>query len=137
MIVEETFYRPPELSRQARSLPAETYNLSRTLLRRAANGCLFVPIRSLQYLVVLDNEEFIFVDGVGRRLIELSWQCFAPQARNSLEEPVPYEVVCYSSAAADAMNYVQTEFHKAVRELKNKAPRVAPARIIKLSGKPR
>lgn len=135
MIVEETFYRPPELSREARTLPAETYNLARTLLRRAAHGCLFVPVRRLQYLAVLDDEEFIFVDGVGRRLIELSWQRFAPQARTSLEEPVAYEAVCYSSAAADAMGYVQTEFHKAMKELQDKIPRVAPARIIKLSGK--
>lgn len=137
MIVEETFYRPPELSREARSLPADTYNLARTLLKRAATGCLFVPIRSMQYLAVLDDEEFIFVDGVGRRMIELAWQRFVPQARSSLEEPVSYEAVYYSTAAAALMRPMQTEFRKAVRELQNKTVHSTSARIIELAGKTR
>ena len=93
MIVEESFYRPPELSREPRTLPAETYNLAHLLLKRAATGCLFVPLRGMQFLAVLDNEEFIFVDREGRRMIELAWQHFAPQTRHALDEPVSYEAV--------------------------------------------
>ena len=95
MIVEETFYRPPELSREPRTLPADTYNLAHVLLKRAATGCLFVPLRGMQFLAVLDAEEFIFVDREGRRMIELAWQNFAPQARRALDEPVSYEAVYY------------------------------------------
>jgi hypothetical protein len=133
MIVEETFYRSAEHAREARMLPAEVYNLAYRLLQRAGNGCLFVPIRSMQFLAVLDAEEFIFVDREGGRLIEIAWQRFKPQARRSLEEPVPYEAVYYSPAAAETMRRVQGEFHKALRELARKSPPAGIARVVPLS----
>lgn len=134
MVVEETFYRPSELSREPRTLPAETYNLAHVLLKRATAGCLFVPLRSMQFLAVLDAEEFIFVDREGRRIIELAWQRFAPQTRHSLDEPVPYEAVYYSPASAEIMHRVQGEFHKALRGLERKATLGGPAHVIKLAG---
>ena len=133
MIVEETFYRPAELFREARTLPAEIYNLAHRLLKRAATGCLFVPLRGLQFLAVLDADEIIFVDREGRRLIELAWQRFVPQMRQSLEDPVPYEVVYYSPAAIEIMRRVQGEFHKALRELEQKTTLARAARVIKLA----
>lgn len=133
MIVEETFYRPAELSREARTLPAEIYNLAHRLLKRAATGCLFVPLRGMQFLAVLDADEIIFVDREGRRLIELAWQRFVPQARRSLEDPVPYEAVYYSPAAAEVMRRVQGEFHKTLRELEKKTTLAGAARVIKLA----
>ena len=133
MIVEETFYRPAELSREARTLPAEIYNLAHRLLKRAATGCLFVPLRGMQFLAVLDADEIIFVDREGRRLIELAWQRFVPQARRSLEDPVPYEAVYYSPAAAEVMRRVQGEFHKALRELEQKTTLAGAARVLKLA----
>lgn len=134
MIVEETFYRPPELSREPRTLPAETYNLAHRLLKRAANGCLFVPLRGMQFLAVLDTEEFIFVDREGRRMIELAWQRFISRARGALDEPVSYEAVYYSPASAEIMRRAQSEFHKALREVEQKTVPPGPARVIKLSG---
>jgi len=137
MIVEETFYRPPELSREPRTLPAETYNLARVMFQRAATGSLFVPLRGMQFLAVLDAEEFIFVDREGRRMIELAWQHFVPQARRALDEPVSYEAVYYSSASAEVMRRVQSEFHKALREIEQKTTPNRPARVIKLSSENR
>jgi hypothetical protein len=133
MIVEETS-RPPELSREPRTLPAETYNLAHLLLKRATTGCLFVPLRSMQFLAVLDVEEFIFVDREGRRMIELAWQRFAPQARRALDEPVSYEAVYYSAAGAEVMRRAQGEFHKALREVEQKIVPPGAARVIKLMG---
>ena len=135
MIVEETFYRPPELSRETRTLPAETYNLAHVLFKRTSTGCLFVPIRSMQFLAILDGEEFIFVDREGRRMIELAWQHFAPQERSSLEEPVSYEAVYYSPAATEIMRRIQGEFHKALRDLEQKSVLGGRARVIPLNGK--
>ncbi len=134
MIVEETFYRPPELSREPRTLPAVTYNLAHVLLQRAATGSLFVPLRGMQFLAVLDAEEFIFVDREGRRMIELAWQNFLPQARRALDEPVSYEAVYYSPASTEIMRRVQAEFHKALREIEQKAAPGNPARVVKLAG---
>lgn len=137
MIVEETFFRPPELSREPRRLPAETYNLAHVLFKRTTTGCLFVPIRSMQFLAVLDGEEFIFVDHEGGRMIELAWRHFKPQERDSLAEPVSYEVVYYSPAAAEIMRRIQGEFHKALCALEQKTVLDGRARVIPLSSKSR
>ncbi|MDQ1313928.1 MAG: hypothetical protein QG662_37 [Pseudomonadota bacterium] len=71
--MEARFYREQEIARLPDFLPSATYNLAHTLLSRT-DGCLFVPIRSLQYMAVLDAEEFIFVDGQNRAWVELAWQ---------------------------------------------------------------
>jgi hypothetical protein len=136
MIVEETFYRPPELAREARTLPAEVYNLAHALLARAAHGCLFVPIRSIQYLAVLDREEWIFVHREGARTIEIAWEKFHPQERAALDEPVPYTAVYYNAQAQETMKQLQGEFHKALTELSTRQPQTGSARILPLARKP-
>ena len=132
MIVEETFYRRDEVAREPRTLPATTYNLAHVLLAHAAGGCLFVPVRGMQYLAVLDNEECIFVDREGGRLIEIAWRHFRPGERAALAAPVAYEAVYYSAKAPRVMPRLQGEFHKALVQLQGRAPTPAPARIFKL-----
>jgi hypothetical protein len=132
MIVEETFYRPDEVAREPRTLSAATYNLGHVLLARASSTCLFVPIRSMQYLAVLDNEEFIFVDREGGRMIEIAWQQFRPSERSALDEPVAYSAVYYSAQAAKTMARLQGEFLKALLQLEQRTPTRAPARVVKL-----
>ncbi|MCI0518121.1 MAG: hypothetical protein L0Y45_09845 [Woeseiaceae bacterium] len=133
MIVEETFYRPAELTREPRTLPADTYNLARRFLARASDGCVFVPIRSMQYLAVLDREEIIFVFREGRRLIEIAWQGFRPQDRNTLDAPVAYDAVYYAESAGETMRWLQSEFLKALRDFDGRAAPRAGARIIPLA----
>jgi hypothetical protein len=132
MYVQETFYRPPEVAAEPRHLPAAVYNLALRLLRGASTGSVFVPIRSMQVLAVLDAEEFIFVDREGRRRIELAWREFRPQARAALDEPVPYRAVYYSPAAARLMGPLQAEFGKALQALGARLPptAVGGARIL-------
>jgi len=132
MIVEETFYRRDEVGREPRTLPAATYNLAHRLLAHAENGSLFVPIRSMQFLAVLDNEEFIFVDREGGRLIEIAWQHFRPGERSALDAPVAYAAVYYAASGAQTMSRLQAEFHKALAQLEHRAPAQAPARVVKL-----
>ena len=132
MFVDETFCRRDEVAREPRTLPAATYNLAHVLLARAEGGCLFVPIRSMQFLAVLDNEEFIFVDREGGCMIELAWQHFRPGERAALDVPVAYEGVYYSAAAPQVMPRLQGEFHKALVQLAHRAPAHAPARVVKL-----
>ena len=46
----ESFERGPALSQMNSALPAATYNLSRILLTASNTGCVFVPMRGMQYL---------------------------------------------------------------------------------------
>lgn len=133
MISEETFYRPAERERAARTMPAETYNLAHLLLTRSPTGSVFVPIRTMQYLAVLDAHEFIFVDREGRRLIDIAWQRFAPQTRAALSDPVPYELVFYAEHAGETMKRLQGAFLDALRALQRRTPVPGSARIIALA----
>lgn len=113
------------------SLTAATYNLAHTLLARAGQ-CLFVPIRSLQYMAVLDAEEFIFVDSQNKAWVELAWQHFRPQTRASLDERVPFEVVHYLPQAAETMQRLPGEFHQALQLLSKRQKPAIPATVIDL-----
>jgi len=132
MKFEETFYRPEPLSREQRMLPADTYNRAHLLVTQARDGCVFVPIRSMQFLAVLDREEFVFIDRERRNLIDISWRQFHPGQRTALSEPVPYEVEYYSESAQETMKRLQAEFQKALRALEGRAPPPANARILPL-----
>ena len=117
-------------------LSAATYNLAHTLLARAGK-CLFVPIRSMQYMAVLDGEEFIFVDSQNKAWIELAWQHFRPQARSALDEPVPIEIVYYQPQAAETMKRLPAEFHKALQLLAERDLPREDAHILPLVRRPR
>ena len=129
--MEERFYREEEIKRLPEFLPAATYNLAHTLLARAG-GCLFVPIRSLQYMAVLDAEEFIFVDSQNKAWVELAWQHFRPQARDALDQRVPFEVVHYLPQAAETMRRLPGEFHQALQLLADRQKPDTPATVLSL-----
>ncbi|MEO1767405.1 hypothetical protein [Thiobacter aerophilum] len=130
--MEESFWRDSEIAREPSRLPAATYNLTRILLARSPQACVFVPIRSMQYLAVIDREEIIFVDREGARQIELAWQRFDPHVRESLEDPVPYERVYYQEKARATMKRLPREFHLALEQLARKQVHVGPAKVLKL-----
>ena len=124
MFTEETFYRPSETRREERHLPAPAYNLAHLLLAQSGTGCVFVPIRSMQYMAVLDVEECIFVQREGRRMIELAWRNFRPGTRAALTEAVAYELVYYSSTGPETMARLPGEFYRALLALaKKQSPR--------------
>lgn len=132
--MEERFYREQEIARLPAFLPAATYNLAHTLLTRAGQ-CLFVPIRNLQYMAVLDAEEFIFVDSQNKAWVELAWQRFRPQARSALDTPVPFEVVHYLPQAADTMKRLPAEFQQALQLLAERQKPDVPASVLDLQAR--
>ncbi len=130
-------YREEPILREPHSLPASTYNLARLLLAKSPQGVAFVPIRSMQVLAILDAEEFVFIDGQYKSLAMLSWQKFRPQARQRLSEPVPYELVCYSPDALQAMQRLPQEFPLAMQALLAKGRSEGPAQVLKFDARRR
>ncbi|OOZ38275.1 hypothetical protein [Solemya elarraichensis gill symbiont] len=106
--VSQTFFRPDEISHFDWMLPAEIYNLL-TLIRRDSDGqTLFIALREMQFLAVIDKNEVFFVDGNGEylysgdeggRVIKLAMDSFSPSQRDSVTAPVPCRIVCYSPDA--------------------------------------
>ncbi len=116
----ESFYREDPLEVRPTYLPGGVYNLAHRLLVGSGGQCLFVPIRSIQYLAVIDAEEIIFVDREARHLVELAWCHFRPQARTGLDAPVPYEIHLYRDKAGQILPRLQDEFFKALNELQRR-----------------
>lgn len=129
--MEITCYRDQEASHESRYLPAATYNLAITLLARSETHNLFVPIRAMQYLAILDAEEFVFLDGERKCWIDIAWRNFRSSARTSLKQPVEYDVIYYRHGQAAIMARLQTEFPRALQALASKTKLDGPARVIK------
>ncbi len=132
--MELTCYRDAALSQEARTLPAATYNLAITLLEQTPHGCLFVPIRSMQYLAVIDHEEFVFIDGMRKCWIDIAWRQFHPQQRHALNEAVNYLAVNYQAGSAALMPRLQAELARALTALSLQQRPLQPARVLKFPG---
>jgi hypothetical protein len=129
--MEIVCYRNEALSHESRTLPADTYNLAHALLSRSPAACVFLPIRSMQYLAIIDIEEIVFLDGERKCWVDISWRDFAPHTRSSLLEPVAYQAVFYHSAATSLMTRLPTEFHRALVQLDSKGRIPGTARVLK------
>jgi hypothetical protein len=132
--MEITCYRDAERGREARWLPGPTYNLARTLLGRSPSGTLFVPIRAMQYLAILDREEFVFIDGRRQAWIDIAWQHFLPRERNSIDDRVAYEAVFYHPEGKEIMQRLLTEFPRALQVLAAKTRYEGSARVLEFPG---
>ncbi len=132
----ESFERGPELARASSTLPAATYNLTRILLAASPAGCVFVPMRGMQYMAVVDAEEIIFVDSQYKRWVEVAWRGFKPQARAALDEAVAYQAVYYIAEGADTQRRLQGEFHSALALLASRRQRKAPASVLSIPRRP-
>ena len=126
------FTRGDEIAREQRAIPAELYNKIRLLYSRVAGQSLFVPIRSMQYLAVIDDEEIIFVDGQRPRAIEISWQDFHSGQRGDLRDPVNYTCIHYHEKGPEIMGRLQSEFLKALQLIEARQPKSESASVTPL-----
>jgi hypothetical protein len=130
------------VARRQWSLPAEIYNRYRSLLLRNQVGNVFVPIRGMQFMAVLDHDEIVFVDSQsyavsgeeGGRLILIAWKFAASHERNALSDPMPCEVVFYGAKNDDTQLRLVSEFRQSMelidRRYRDKQLPVKGARIL-------
>ncbi|MEE9493865.1 MAG: hypothetical protein V3W04_10860 [Gammaproteobacteria bacterium] len=124
-IVTETFFLPREMSRRNWQVPANIYNLYHSLQVRSKTGHVFVPIRTLQFMAVLDSNEIVFVDSQsyavgekeGGRMILVSWKFPSSHDRDALTDPMPCEVVFYEQNNSDLQLRLIAEFRQAMELL--------------------
>jgi len=123
--VTETFFLPREVERKQWLVPSDIYNLYHSLQKRSQTGHVFVPIRSLQFMAVLDKNEIVFVDSQsyatsedeGGRLILIAWKFPLSHDRNALTDPMPCEVVFYEKKNSDLQLRLTSEFRQAMELL--------------------
>lgn len=136
--MELTLYREEPILREARHLPADAYNLTRLLLARemesTGKNCVFVPIRSMQYLAIIDQEEVVFVDRELPSMVQMAWQSFKRQDRNSLDDRVGFEVAFYTQESLGLLPRLMSELPKAMQMLADKASVGHPADVLSFPG---
>jgi len=127
--IRETFFRPAQHAREDSALPAALYNDLQLLLKRSGRESLFVPIRSMQYLAVIEANEIIFVDsqggyahrdGTGGRLIRIAWQPAPAARRQSLVAPVACTIVYYFQNLKETQWRLMSELPPVLRHILNR-----------------
>jgi len=127
--MDMSFERGSEIGRELRTLPAEHYRIIHLLFTRKSGDSLFVPIRTMQYLGIIDRDEIVFVDGLGPRQIELSWRDFQSGERVDLRAPVTYTCVYYDKKGREIRDRLQSEFFKALELMEDRQHKLSDATI--------
>lgn len=119
----QSFFTPDEFSCQRFQLLSKTYNLAHTLLNRCQSDHLFIPIRSLQYIAIIESNTFWFVDSLayavrgdeGGRLIRISWHPFVKaNQRDDLTQHVDSRIIFYGNDMQDIQTRLTNEFYQAM-----------------------
>jgi len=117
----EVFFRPEELSRTAKLLSPQIFNLCQLLLNQSTRPFTIVPLRAMQYLSIISRSEIIFIDGNGRyhsrgeftgRCIGYAWQFTSNSPRTSICESVDYDFVRYCDERSSDEYRLVTEFSR-------------------------
>ncbi len=135
-------FRPEEQCRHAGRLPAELFRLYRRTWRRGEAARVFVPVRGMQVLAVLGDDEIIFVDsfdyrvqdGIGGRLIQLAWRFASATAMESLNQPVPCTVIHYQAGLDAVQRRLLGEFRAALCCMERRTMSGGEARVLPFTG---
>lgn len=139
----QSFFTPAVHSSHSEQMLAPCYNLAHTLLKRSEADHLFVPIRTLQYLAIIEPTLIWFVDsmayavqdGTGGRMITLCWKPeLPPSKREGLEQPVSCRVTHYGADHSAVQTRLRGEFLQAMRLLdqryREKLPTAGKPKIL-------
>ena len=122
----QSFFTPDEFSCQESRLLSQTYNLAHVLLNRSKSNHVFVPIRSMQYLVIIEKESFWFVDSLayavrgdeGGRLITVSWHpVISANEREGLTQNMDCHVIFYGKDMSEIQRRLSSEFYQSMLQI--------------------
>ncbi len=120
----QSFFTPDAFFCQKTRLLSQTYNLAHVLLNRSKSSHLFIPIRSLQYLAIIEKNVFWFVDSLayavqgdeGGRLIKVSWHpIITANQREGLTQNMDCRVMFYGEDMRETQNRLNGEFYQAMQ----------------------
>lgn len=120
----QTFFTPDVFFCQKTKLIHQVYNLAHVLLNRSQSSHLFIPIRSMQYLAIIEKNTFWFVDSLayavsenqGGRIIRVSWHPLINSSqRDGLNQNMDCRVIFYGEDMSEIQNRLKNEFYQAMQ----------------------
>jgi len=122
----QSFFTPDEFFCQETKVLSRTYNLAHVLLNRSQSSHLFIPIRSLQYLAIVEKNTFWFVDSLayavrdneGGRLIRVSWHpLISANEREGLTQNMDCRVIFYGEDMSEIQKRLNSEFYQSMLQI--------------------
>ena len=122
----QSFFTPDEFLCQETRLLSQTYNLAHVLLNRSQSSHLFIPVRSLQYLAIIEKNAFWFVDSLayavrgdeGGRLIRVSWHpLISAHEREGLTQNMDCRVIFYGEDMSEIQKRLNSEFYQSMLQI--------------------
>lgn len=122
----QSFFLPDEFFCLQTRLLSQTYNLAHILLNRSQSDHVFIPVRSLQYLAIVEKNTFWFVDSLdyavrgneGGRLIRISWHpLLHTNEREGLNQDMDCRVLYYGKDMHDIQNRLGHEFYQSMLQV--------------------
>ncbi|MBT4836175.1 MAG: hypothetical protein HON94_02390 [Methylococcales bacterium] len=122
----QSFFTPDEFFCKKTQVLSQTYNLAHILLNRSQSKHIFVPIRSMQYLAIVEKNTFWFVDSLayavrkneGGRLIRISWHpLLKVNQREGLTQNMECRVVFYGEDMEHIQNRLNSEFYQSMLQI--------------------
>ena len=122
----QSFFTPDEFFCQKNRLMSQAYNLAHVLLKRSQSDHLFIPIRSMQYLAIIEKTAFWFVDSLayavrgdeGGRLIRVSWHpLIDPNQRDGLTQHMDCQVIFYGEDMSEIQTRLNSEFYQSMLQI--------------------
>lgn len=122
----QSFFTPDEFCCAETTLSSQIYNLAHVLLNRSKSNHLFIPIRSIQYLAIIEKEAFWFVDSLayavrgdeGGRLVKISWHpVLTAHEREDLTQNMNCRAVFYGEDMSDIQKRLNGEFYQSMLQV--------------------
>lgn len=122
----QSFFTPEPFFCVKSTMLARSYNLAQVLLKRSQSDHVFIPIRNLQYLVIIETDAFWFVDSmayatrgdVGGRLVTISWHPkITAGDREDLSQPVDNRVFFYQQDMRNIQTRLCGELFQAMQQV--------------------
>ncbi|MEW6612301.1 MAG: hypothetical protein ACOY5C_07445 [Pseudomonadota bacterium] len=130
-MVREDCRRPPVWAERPGRVASWIYNKAHLLLARQ-EAPVYVPLRYISLMAILDPHEWVFCDYIGGRVAVTVWHHFDPHVRQSLEEPVPCRMDLFGPEGEAVLKRLPMEFARGLDAALAKLPHAGEAAVVPL-----
>jgi len=116
---------PPVIDEKASVVHSSCYRLALSILRRATDEPVTVPIDEMGYTALIYDNRILFSDnssmisqaGVSGHPVTMEWKFFIAEDRNQNDQHIPMQIRFHSDDQSDVQQQLTGEFYKAMMHI--------------------
>lgn len=118
----DAYFLPKALDHRSSMVHSSCYRLSLSILRRATNDPVCIPIDSLNMEAIITENKIWFAenqptmkrhDETGKKIL-ICWEFYVAEARNSNDQHIPMKIIFYQPGLEELQNKLTGDFYKAL-----------------------